>query len=335
MTKLLSIIIPVYNAEKYIERCLLSILQQHTFLHLFEIIIVNDGSTDNTCEIIREIEHKHLNISLYSQENAGVSAARNYGVSKARGKYIQFLDADDYLETDSYSIILDKINSTDFELLFFKYRLCYANETREGDYNKKFKDYGVLITGEEIIYKYGFHYSACLCLINRDFLIKSRVKFTSEIWGEDILFLTELLFYCKRAIVIDKVIYNYVMYNTESATHCIDKHHQLRLAQSYRNVSFKLRDLISNQNSNISNKTALFVIEDSNLYIILSIIKMVKYDAPIEMINEFYSVLKQKNVLPIKSISIYANFIIKISYYLFNYRRVINCIYYVKRFFEN
>lgn len=322
MNKLLSVIIPVYNAEKYIERCLLSILQQKMFSDLFEIIIVNDGSSDSSCEIIKSIQNKYSNIRLFSQKNAGVSAARNYGISKAVGKYIQFLDADDYLEADSYSIIIDKINKGDLELMFFKYRLCYEGYYKEGDYNNNFRNYNIVITGDEVICKYGFHYSVCLCLINKNFLTKSAVLFTSEIWGEDILFITKLLLRCNKAMILDDLIYNYVMYNPESATSRIDYSHQLALAQSYLNVALELRQLVKINSLKCSDDAKHFILKDSNLYAILSIIKLLKYDAPFKKTMSFYDILVEKEVVPIRELSIYSNFYVRISY------RLLNCRYF-------
>lgn len=320
MNKLLSVIIPVYNAEKYIERCLLSILLQKTFSDLFEIIVVNDGSNDSSCEIIKSIQNKYSNIRLFTQKNAGVSAARNFGISKAVGKYIQFLDADDYLEADSYSIIIDKIVKDDLELMFFKYRLCYEGYYKEGDYNNNFRNYNILITGDEVICKYGFHYSVCLCLINKDFLTKSAVLFTSEIWGEDILFITKLLLRCNKALILNSLVYNYVMYNPGSATSRIDYSHQLALAQSYMNVALELRQLVKIDSLKCSDEAMHFILKDSNLYAILSIIKLLKYDAPFEKIMSFYDILVEKEVVPIRELSIYSNFYIRISYRLLNYK---------------
>jgi glycosyltransferase involved in cell wall biosynthesis len=92
---LISIIIPVYNAEKYIKRCLLSV-QNQTYQNL-EIIIINDGSQDQSVNICQEIAKKDSRISFYSQNNKGVSSARNYGLKLATGDYVYFLDSDDYI----------------------------------------------------------------------------------------------------------------------------------------------------------------------------------------------------------------------------------------------
>ncbi len=95
----ISVIIPVYNSEKYIVKCLDSLKAQS--MKEIEVIIINDGSTDRTKDLIEEYQNAHqLKIRLYSRENAGQAAARNFGVLQAEGRYIAFMDSDDYVERD-------------------------------------------------------------------------------------------------------------------------------------------------------------------------------------------------------------------------------------------
>ena len=97
----LSIVIPVYNVEKYVNRCLLSVLNQKVSSNEYEIVIVNDGSTDSSLSIVEEMIESYNNVILVSQENAGLSAARNRGLLLAKGDYIWFVDSDDWIDDDS------------------------------------------------------------------------------------------------------------------------------------------------------------------------------------------------------------------------------------------
>lgn len=101
--KKLSIIIPMYNAEKYIGNCLESILNQNLDPAQYEIIIINDGSTDKSIQIVNEYAISNDNIIILSQSNSGQSSARNNGISKATGDFLFFIDADDFLIPDSLS----------------------------------------------------------------------------------------------------------------------------------------------------------------------------------------------------------------------------------------
>ena len=100
----LSIIIPAYNCESYIERCIQSIVESETSIN-YEILIINDGSTDNTRKICEEIEKNNKNVKLYNKKNGGVSEARNLGIKKSKGRWITFIDADDYVSSNYIDVI--------------------------------------------------------------------------------------------------------------------------------------------------------------------------------------------------------------------------------------
>lgn len=109
--KKLSVIIPVYNVEAYVKKSVESVLSQ-TYKNI-EIIIINDGSTDRSYEICKELEKNHDNIRLYSQENKGLAETRNIGMELSTGDYIAFLDSDDYVESEMYETLIKVIESKD------------------------------------------------------------------------------------------------------------------------------------------------------------------------------------------------------------------------------
>jgi glycosyltransferase involved in cell wall biosynthesis len=98
---IISVIVPVYNAEKYLNECIDSLIGQ-TFFYSMEVILIDDGSTDNSPSLCDSYSQKHENIKVIHQENSGVSVARNRGIEKAQGKYIGFVDADDYVYPEMY-----------------------------------------------------------------------------------------------------------------------------------------------------------------------------------------------------------------------------------------
>ena len=112
----LSILIPVYNAERFIERCLNSLIIQDLDKNEYEIIIINDGSTDNSLEIVENYSKEHANVVFYSHENQGVVATRNKLLKHAKGTYIYFLDADDYLAHNSFGVILEFALKNDIDI---------------------------------------------------------------------------------------------------------------------------------------------------------------------------------------------------------------------------
>ena len=124
---LLSVIIPVYNADKYLKNTFDSLISQTVFQNL-EIIIINDGSTDNSRNICEEFQKNYDNAVLINQQNFGVSAARNAGIKISRGKYITFLDADDYIENNLYEKELDLIISNNADITGFDNHDNFFNE---------------------------------------------------------------------------------------------------------------------------------------------------------------------------------------------------------------
>jgi len=114
----LSIIIPVYNVEKYLHNCLESIFDQNIPLDAYEVIIVNDGSPDASKEIIEDFQKKYLNIIYIEQENKGVSAARNIGLDSATGTYITFVDPDDAVYKNTFKSIVARVETYDLDVLY-------------------------------------------------------------------------------------------------------------------------------------------------------------------------------------------------------------------------
>ena len=114
MEPLISVIVPIYNAEQYIDRCLKSILKQ-TYSNL-EVLLIDDGSSDGSSSICKQYELSDNRVHYYHQHNSGVSAARNKGLDIAKGEYIGFCDADDWIESDMYEVLYSMINSSQSDI---------------------------------------------------------------------------------------------------------------------------------------------------------------------------------------------------------------------------
>lgn len=127
--KLISIIVPIYNVEKYLSKCLESIINQ-TYTNL-EIICVIDGSPDNSLEICRQYAEKDKRIIIIEQENQGLSAARNIGIAAAKGEYTIFLDSDDWIELSTCEMAVSKINKKDYDLIIWSYVREFPNSQKE------------------------------------------------------------------------------------------------------------------------------------------------------------------------------------------------------------
>jgi len=123
-----SIIIPAYNLEKHIGKCLNSLLNQNIELFEYEILVINDGSTDETESNVLQYTKKYSNIILYNQENKGVSSARNLGIENAKGEYVLFVDGDDWLSKNILNEIYESFQTNNLEAIRFGYLKTYVNE---------------------------------------------------------------------------------------------------------------------------------------------------------------------------------------------------------------
>lgn len=131
-----SIIVPIYNTEKYLRRCLDSLVGQT--LKELEIILVDDGSTDNSSQIMREYECKYQGrVKVYSKENGGQATARNLGIQRSNGKYIGFVDSDDYVDTNMFEVMYQAAKRDDADMVECHYRYLYEEGKRRKEYRTR------------------------------------------------------------------------------------------------------------------------------------------------------------------------------------------------------
>lgn len=121
----ISIIVPVYNMEKYLEKCLDSLVNQT--LKEIEIIVINDGSKDNSINILKQYAKKYKNIKIYDHDNQGISKTRNFGIEKAKGEYIAFIDSDDYVDTRMFEVMYERAKKDNLDIVVCDYYNYYEN----------------------------------------------------------------------------------------------------------------------------------------------------------------------------------------------------------------
>lgn len=207
---ILSIVIPAYNAEKYLEECLQSCFAQDIDPAKYEVLLINDGSFDRTMEIAAGWAEKHSNIRVISQVNKGLSIARNVGIEAASGKYIMFLDSDDYLVENSIGGIVSRCLKDNPDLL----RFCAANSI-DGTLERRFnyKDKGICPGKELLMGK--FQVCATFALYKKDFLSSIDLRFYPGIYHEDNEFTPRAYYLAESTISVDELVY-IVRQNPES-----------------------------------------------------------------------------------------------------------------------
>ena len=208
----ISVIVPLYNNESFIEECIESILKQ-TYSN-FEIIIVDDGSTDNSLEKAYEIAKKSNKIQVYHMENSGVSSARNYGISKASGEYISFVDSDDKLKENFLCSLYNEMIKNKVDLVMCSYSLLYKNKIvvkspriSTGEYLKKDFAHKALDDGSLSGVLFG---SVCCCLYNANIVKNNNIKFDCTIKvNEDGLFNLQYIDCIEKIFVLNENLYIY------------------------------------------------------------------------------------------------------------------------------
>lgn len=240
---LVSIILPIYNVATLIPRCMDSIYSQNVDDYSFEIIAVNDGSTDNSKEIIKEYQKKHNNIILIEQKNQGVASARNNGIRHSSGDYLLFIDPDDALcecALASFVKLVSKRKSPIFVMRSFN------NDVDEVYVWHNLYNSGDNINCIEAINKGYVRGSVCGCAFQRDFIVINKIQFPVGVRnGEDTFFFFLCMSYCDKLCFHDIKFYNIIgrensankSYSIERIQKCIE--------------SVKLVDSIINNEKNI------------------------------------------------------------------------------------
>ena len=248
----LSIIIPCYNVEKFVQKCTKSILVQKGLE--FEIILVNDGSKDNTLQVLQNLAEKDIRIKVVSQENQGLSSARNTGIENAKGDYIMFVDADDWLEPNAFELISRHFNHED--LFCFSYNRIFENKVLprdlkiNGTFEANFLQRRIVgLLGEELadpsqadslVTAWGKVYTTKIIKNNH-----LQFTDTKEIGTEDALFNIQYLEFAENVKIVNIPLYNYLKNNYESLT----KLYKPNLFQQWKNLYSKISDLIQLKNA--------------------------------------------------------------------------------------
>lgn len=208
----ISIIVPVYKAEKYINRCIDSILAQ-TFTD-WELLLVDDGSPDRSGKICDEYAIKDKRIRVFHKENGGVSSARNLGIDKMQGKYVTFVDADDWIDVETLEVCINKINEGQLDVL--QYSWMRVND--EGQVLMKKVIKSDVLGLKDFADNANFNVCVWGSLIKTNIIRERQICFNTKLkLAEDQIFILTALLYAQRIQSISNTFYNYY-YNTESAT---------------------------------------------------------------------------------------------------------------------
>ncbi|MFV0165370.1 glycosyltransferase family 2 protein [Empedobacter falsenii] len=294
----LSIIIPVYNVEKYIENCLKSIYNQKSNYIKFEVICVNDGSPDQSVQVIENFIQKNniQNLLLLSQENRGASAARNLGIDKAKGKYIWFIDSDDFIEANAFSIIQKHWDSNHADyLLKFNYNIVNNGIITQSKIFNSNKDF-ILYNSYDFILTHKPSFMV-LVIYRRDIMNINNLRFIDGIKNiEDLEFNTRYFYYYNKVKHINVSLYNYVD-NNNSTSRNLSIDNLKKLAEDSFIVHKSLKkwyDVVEESHDKV-------IVSDILNHSVMGFFYSLIYkNYPKEYFIKYYNLYKNGGLLPIK-----------------------------------
>lgn len=198
-----SVIVSVYNVEKYIEKCLDSLVNQT--LKDIEIILVNDGSTDGSQKIIEQYMKKYDNIRCIEKENGGAAEARNLGILKASGEYVGFMDSDDYIELEMFECLYKKAKEKNYDVVECNLHHEFPDGTIDTEECKEYTETKqLLMHGRNVVWNK---------IYKRDWLLKSKVTFPVGVIYEDLAFYSKLVANITSIAYVKPAFYYYVQHS--------------------------------------------------------------------------------------------------------------------------
>lgn len=204
--KEISIIIPVYNSIQYLEECVNSLYRQGISRENFEVIIIDDGSTDNSLLLARALSKKYGNIRVFTQKNQGQAVARNFGLDVMQGKYLMFVDSDDYLLDNGIKCLYQAILNFNLDVVFGLWDEEDRNKKIEKKNSKKFTP-NIVYKGEDLALKYPIFGSVCGGLYKRD--VFKDLRFEKEFVHEDSELCFRLFPKVNRVMLVEQSVYFY------------------------------------------------------------------------------------------------------------------------------
>lgn len=200
----LTIAVAIYNIEKYLPKCLESLLNQ-SIKENYEILLINDGSTDNSLKICEEFLIKGLKAEILTKKNGGLSSVRNLAINEAKGKYIFFIDGDDWIEKNTIETVFNNIK--EFDMLVFGFHWIFSKIIEE---DFRFKKDEILVENiENEIFKNNINTAVWNKVFKKEIILKNNLKFPELKGAEDYLFIYEYLLKCERIKKISTPLYNY------------------------------------------------------------------------------------------------------------------------------
>lgn len=299
---LLSIIIPVYNIEDYVGACINSVLNQNIDATQYEIIVVDDGSKDGSFKIIEAFASQHNNIIVHKQQNVGLGGARKSGLKLAKGKYVYFLDGDDYLAHNTLREVLDCMEINNLDILGFDIQTTSETNVVESttpvdiNHDVDVMD-GITFIGANDNYRVEVWWY----LVKKDFLLNLGLTFEDKRFVNDSYFTPSLFINAQRVAFIPIDIYRYVQRENSITSNKGLRHYEKHI-KDLEYAIYKMDSIIDqlrlkpSPNSNTIEKIKI----KQESYVFFSIVRFLKSDLKFDYLIRLLKKYKNINAYPIR-----------------------------------
>lgn len=250
MDKLLTVVVPVYNTEKYLDKCLSSLVVPN-YMDQLEVIVVIDGSPDNSINIARKYKEKYPNsFIVIDKENGGHGSCCNVGLKEATGKYIRFLDSDDWFDEVGFPLFLNKLSSLeDVDIVQTNFSKFFSETHREFSSNLFHRYAGQILNANEFDYgEFDYFVTLATTTFSRKCLLNAKIQFTERAQFDDTILYVQPLCFAGKMSFMDEVVYHYLIgRSNQSVGEITDRKLQFRRYEFQKlcNEYLKVRNFIS------------------------------------------------------------------------------------------
>lgn len=292
---ILSFIIPVYNTAEYLDKCISSIVNQELDSNSFEIIIVNDGSTDNSKQIIDAWQAKAKQIEVITTSNNGLGTARNIAIKASKGKYIFFVDSDDYLFNQSLTGLMDYAKKSSTDIIGFNWALVDADGKFKLQRSNKIS-YDDAMSGAEYMSKHNLKAGVCFYLYKGDFLRNTPLFMPEGVYHEDEYFLPKAFLFAEKIVFINQTVYAYYQRKDSISNRSDSNFSEKRVADKL----YILDKLIALRSSSKLNPLQKQGLKRKIVFFAMDIVvNLIQFKASQEFIQHTILQLEQRNLYPL------------------------------------
>lgn len=290
----LSVIIPIYNVEKYIEICIKSLLDNDLDVSEYEIIVVDDESPDNSLNIVKELANQYSNIKIISQKNKGLGGARNTGISNSSGEYLLFLDSDDWYLNNTLKNLISIADKYNLEILEFAAQGITSNGGISFHFfNSTNKN---VLSGVAYYNTIRYLNSACNKLYKRNFLVNNNLFFLEKIFIEDFEFNTRVFFKAKRVMATDYLVAQFLQ-SENSITRNNDISKKEKVINDFIQIIQITNDLYLKEVNSKDRELKLFFEERISFLVTTLFFQLLKYKTSYTYKKKIKKQLEQKGLL--------------------------------------